>query len=123
MVLESLTGLLTSFMALNPVFLVAGFILFILIAYKLFQALIKAFIVGAIAASFPVIANLMGMNVPITIHSILWFATIGVIAFLMYSAINGGARMARFAVTPFGRLFRKTPVKTVIIREKPAKKS
>jgi hypothetical protein len=94
------------------------FLVFIVLAYKIFQALIKAFIVGVISATFPVIANLAGMDVPLTINSVIWFAIFGVTAFLMYATISGGLKIMRIFMRPFRGLFTKKPVERIIIREK-----
>lgn len=102
----------------NTVLLFVVFLVFIVLAYKIFQAMIKAFIVGVIAATFPVIANLMGMDVPITINNIIWFALFGVAAYLLYATIAGGAKIMGLVMRPFRGLFGKKPVQKVIIREK-----
>lgn len=121
MVLETIIEIMNGVAQINTVLLAAVFLFFIVIAYKVFQALIKAFIVGIIAAAFPIVANLLGMDVPLTFTSVIWFAIFGVAAFMLYATISGGAKIARFAMKPFGALFRKKNVKTVIIREKETK--
>ena len=123
MVLEFLIDLLGSFTQMNTVLLMAIFLVFIVLAYKVFQALIKAFFVGVIAATFPVVAFIMGMDVPLTITNIMWFAIFGVTAYLLYASISGGAKIMRMLMKPFRGLFSKKPVQKVIIREKesPAK--
>ena len=118
MVLEIILGLMGSITQMNPVLLGVIFLFFIVIAYKVFQALIKAFIVGVIAASFPIVANLFGLDVPLTFYSVMWFALFGVAAFMLYATISGGAKIAGFAMKPFGVMFRKKNVKTIIIKEK-----
>ncbi len=118
MVLELIPDILTKLTQLNTVLLLAVFLVFIVLAYKIFQALIKAFIVGVIAATFPVVASLMGMNVPLTISSVIWFAIFGVAAYLLYATISGGAKIVGFVMRPFRALFTRKPVQKVIIREK-----
>jgi hypothetical protein len=118
MVLEVIPDILVKLTQLNTVLLLALFFVFIVLAYKIFQALIKAFIVGVISATFPVVANLMGMDVPLTISSVIWFAIFGVAAYLMYATISGGARIVGMAMKPFSRLFNRRPVQKVIIRER-----
>ena len=118
MVLEFVIEFLKGLSQLNTVLLMAIFLVFIVFAYKVFQALIKAFIVGVIAATFPVVANLIGMNVPLTINSVIWFAIFGVTGFLLYASITGGVKIIRMLMRPFRGLFSKKPVQKIIIREK-----
>jgi hypothetical protein len=118
MVLEFLTEFVTGFTQMNTVLMLAVFLVFIVLAYKIFQALIKAFIVGVISAAFPLVANLMGLNVPLTLTNVIWFAIMGVTAYLMYATVTGGARIIRLILKPFSALFRKKPVQKIIIREK-----
>ncbi len=118
MVLELIPDLLMNLTQVNTVVLLAVFLVFIVLAYKIFQALIKAFIVGVIAATFPVVANLMGMNVPLTLSSVMWFAIFGVAAYLMYATLSGGAKIAGIVMRPFRGLFAKKPVQKIIIKEK-----
>ena len=118
MVLEMVVEILQMLSQMNTVLLVGAFFVFIVLAYKIFQALIKGFIVGVISAAFPIVANLMGMDVPLSINSIIWFAIFGVAAFLMYASITGGIKITKLFMRPFKGLFTKKPVKTIIIREK-----
>ena len=118
MVLEFIPDLLMKLSQVNSFLLMAVFLLFIVLAYKVFQALIKAFIFVVISASFPIVANLMGMSVPLTISSIVWFAILGVTAYLLYASVTGGARIMRMAMRPFRGMFTKKPVQKIIIREK-----
>jgi len=123
MVLELIPDILMKLTQLNTVILLAVFLVFIVLAYKIFQALIKAFIVGVISATFPVVASLAGMDVPLTISSVIWFAIFGVAAYLLYATISGGAKIAGLVMRPFRGLFRRKPVQKVIIREKENSKS
>ena len=118
MLLDVAMEFFRSLSQMNTVLLMGVFLIFIILAYKVFQALIKAFIVGVIAATFPIVANLMGMDVPLTINSIVWFAIFGVTGFLLYATISGGVKMVRMVMRPFRGLFKKKPVERIIIREK-----
>jgi hypothetical protein len=116
--LEAIVDFLGQLSQVNTVVLFAVFLVFIVLAYKIFQALIKAFIVGVIAATFPVVANLMGMDIPLTLNSMIWFAVFGVVAYLFYATVSGGAKIIGLAMRPFRGLFRRKPVQKVIIRER-----
>ena len=104
MVLETIIEIVKSISEVNSIILPIIFIIFIVLAYKIFQTMIKAFIVGVIAASFPVVAYFMGLDVPLTLESVVWFAIFGVGAYILYATISGGAKIAGFAMKPFGFL-------------------
>ncbi len=125
MVFELVITLFRELSQIHIILLMAVFLVFIAFAYKAFQVLIKGFMVGVISASFPVIATLLGLDVPLTINNIVWFAILGVSSFLLYHTMSGGVRMMRLIYRPFGRMFRKkTPVvQKIIIRERESSSS
>ena len=116
--LETIINLMIEISKINTALLMLVFVGFIVLAYKVFQTVIKAFIVGVIAAAFPIVANLMGMDVPLTLSNIIWFAIMGVTAFLVYASVTGGIKVVRIVMKPFNRMFSKKPVQKIIIREK-----
>lgn len=84
------------------------FLAFIVIAYKIFQFVAKAFIVGIIAALFPIFANMfLGFNIPINIQSILWFALLGIEIFLVYSFLLSIGKIVKIITYPFRRKQKK----------------
>jgi len=87
-VLESIAGILGGIAQLHPVFVLLIFILFVAVAYKVFKALIKALMIGVIAAIFPFFANYIGISVPTDISTIVWFGTFGVLFFLVYNVVH-----------------------------------
>jgi hypothetical protein len=107
MVLELLTQLISQIQEMNSILLIMVFLIFLILAYKLFQTVVKALIVGVIAAAFPFVANLFGLNVPVTLSSILWFAIFGVILYFAYAFISGGVKIIKTVLSPFRALFRK----------------
>lgn len=107
MVMEFITQLISYLSQVNSIILIAVFLIFIILAYKLFQTAIKAVIVGIIAAAFPFVASFLGFNVPLTLNSVLWFALTGVILYFAYAIISGGIKIVRIVMSPFRRLFRK----------------
>jgi hypothetical protein len=118
MVLDLALDFFRSMAQINTFLLFIIFFVFVIFAYKVFQTVIRAFIVGVIAATFPIVGNLMGMNIPLTITSIIWFAIFGVAAYLLYSSIRSGARIIGLIFRPFRGLFGKKPVQKIIIKEK-----
>ncbi len=92
---------------INSVILFLVFIFFVVIAYKIFKTLFKALMVGLISAMFPVIAYLLGFNIPVTFQSIIWFSLTGMLLFFLYSIISGGVKIIKILTSPFKLLFRK----------------
>ena len=91
----------------STVFLFIVFFIFIVLAYKVFQTLMKALVVGVIAAAFPIVANLIGMDVALSLNSILWFAIAGVALYFAYAFMSGGVKIVKIATSPFRFIFRK----------------
>ncbi len=87
--------------------LLAIMIVFIFLAYKIVKILAKAAIVGLLAALFPVFANyFLGVDIPITLYNIIWFAVTGIGLFLVYSFVRGGWKVVKLIFSPFKALFR-----------------
>ncbi len=107
MVLEFLTQIFSQLQQVNSIFLLIVFFVFLILAYKLFQTVMKAIIVGVIAAAFPFVANMFGFSIPITLNSILWFAIFGVVLYFAYAFISGGVKIIKLIFSPFKVLFRK----------------
>ena len=107
MVLEFLGEIFSQLMGMNSILLFIIFFIFIILAYKLFQTVIKALIIGVIAAAFPFIANALGFSIPINLNTILWFAIFGVLLYFAYSFIAGGVKIVKLVLSPFRWLFRK----------------
>jgi len=107
MVLEFLTQIFSQLQQANTLLLFIVFFIFLILAYKLFQTVVKALIVGVIAAAFPFVANMLGFSVPITLNSILWFAIFGVVLYFAYAFISGGVKIIKIILSPFKALFRR----------------
>jgi hypothetical protein len=94
------------------------FVIFIVIAYKLVKFLFKAFIIGLVAAIFPVVGNLvLGLNIEISFFNILWFAVTGIGLFVLYSIVRTGWKFLRVLTKPFRWARRPTKEK----KQKPQK--
>ncbi|UCD07905.1 MAG: hypothetical protein JSW41_02990 [Candidatus Aenigmatarchaeota archaeon] len=107
MVLEFLTQIFSQLQQANSILLFIVFFVFLILAYKLFQTVIKALIIGVIAAAFPFVANMFGFNIPITLSNVLWFAIFGVVLYFAYAFISGGVKIIKIIFSPFKVLFRK----------------
>jgi hypothetical protein len=77
------------------------FVIFIVIAYKLVKFLFKAFIIGLVAALFPIAGNLVfGLDIQITLFNIIWFAGTGIGLFLLYSIVKMGWKFLKVITAP-----------------------
>lgn len=86
----------------------AVFIIFTIIAYKLVKFVFKTFMIGLVAALFPVFANLFfGWGIPINLSSMLWFAFTGMGFFILYTIARLGVKGIKVAVSPLKLLKRK----------------
>ncbi len=98
-----------------------GFLIFIVIAYKFIRFLVNVFIIGLVSAFFPLFANFIGLSVPITFDSIIYFAFLGIIVYIIYYVVSGGYKIIRIILAPF-RILKGKPkekvVKKVIVKEK-----
>ena len=79
----------------------ALFVIFIVIAYKLFKFVFKAFLIGLVAAMFPVAGNLLfGLEIEITLFNIIWFAVTGIGLFVLYTIVKMGWKFLRVLTAP-----------------------
>ena len=126
--IEEIIGQLTQFLQFNNILIFVILFVFIIIAYKVFQCAIKAIIIGAIAASFPIIAYFAGIPMPgmfaeiSFLSRVLWFGFFGVVAYVLYFFAVHSLRTVRWVLSPFKRLFREKPKvikknKTIVIKE------
>ncbi len=95
------------FMDLNMILLFVGFFIFIVIAYKIFKVVAKALLIGLIGAAFPVVVNYLGMQemfgitIELSFQNIIFFALIGIVAFVVYYVISGIVKVTKAVTSPF----------------------
>lgn len=98
---------LGQFMQPQIILLFIGFFIFIIIAYKLFKLVARALIIGLIGAAFPVVVNFLGFNnifgieIALSFQNIIFFALVGIVAFLVYYVISGMVKVVGFMARPF----------------------
>lgn len=98
----------------------AVFIIFIVIAFKLVKFLFKAFIIGLVAAVFPIVGNMFfGLNIEITLFNIIWFAGTGILLFVLYAIIKMGWKFLKVITSPIR--WARRPVKHKKEKEKQSK--
>ncbi len=125
--IHNITGLLSGLAGNNLLLMSLLFFVFVILAYKTFQIVLRAIIIGVISASFPVIANLFGLGIPLTVGSILWFGLFGAVSYITYSMITGSLKIVKWSLMPFKKLFKSSPKehhyhKTIIVREEDLKR-
>ena len=74
---------------INPIFLFIIFILFVFIAYKIFKILVKALIIGIIAALFPFFANYIGVPMATDLNTMIFFGIFGVLFVPVFKIVHG----------------------------------
>lgn len=85
----------------------AIFIIFTILAFKLVKFLFKAFMIGLVAAMFPVVGNMVfGLSIEISLYNMIWFAVTGMGLFVAYSAVRTGWKFVKLALSPL-KLFRR----------------
>ena len=121
MVVSEMISLL---LQLDTMVLFVVLFLLIIIAYKLFKYLLRVFVTGVAFAFFPIIANLIGIPVPLTFQSVVWSALFGIMAYLAYSVMHTGLKIVGIVLSPFKRMFKKKPKvqKIVVVEERDRKK-
>ena len=78
------------------------FVIFIVIAYKLVKFVFKAFLVGLVAALFPIFGNLLfDLGIEISLFNIFWFALTGIGLFILYSILKAGWKFLKVITWPF----------------------
>jgi CBS domain containing-hemolysin-like protein len=100
---------LGQFLQMDIILLFVGFFIFIVVAYKIFQVVFKALLIGLIGAAFPVVINFLGFNnlfgvaIELSFQNIIFFALIGIVAFVAYYILSGIVRVTKFVTSPFRR--------------------
>lgn len=76
-----------------------------LIAYKVFAFVFRMVLTGLAFGTFPLIANAVGIAVPLSLEAILWSALLGIVMYLMYASLMFGVRILNLMFLPFRKLF------------------
>lgn len=115
---ESVTGL-SFFQGIPDVGLIIIFMIFVVIAFKVFKMVLKIVSVGIVAAVFPFFANyFMAMAIPVTFQTLATYALLGMFICFVYL---GAKTIYKVVSWPFrGRP--RTVVKKVYVKDKNKKK-
>jgi hypothetical protein len=86
----------------------AVFIIFTILAYKMVKFLFKTFMIGLVAAMFPVVGSMVfGLGIEISLYNMIWFAVTGMGLFIAYSAIRFVWKFLKLGLSPFKLLRRR----------------
>ena len=116
-ILDAGKYLLGQVLQLDTMLLVILGIVLIIVAYKIFKYILKLVFTGIIFAFFPLIANFIGLEIPLTIQNILWSALLGIVVVFVYGIISTGFKVTKIILAPFKRKFDRPRVQKIIIRE------
>ncbi|NOX71728.1 MAG: hypothetical protein GXO64_03460 [Candidatus Micrarchaeota archaeon] len=82
----------------NMIWLLIVFVIFMVVAFKVFKIIMRTITIAIIAAIFPFVARFVfGMNIPITIDSVLWFVITAIALYFIYFIARGGYKLIHFA--------------------------
>lgn len=94
MAFEFLAGLLD----LHPAVIFVIFVVFVIIAYQVFKAVMKIALIAIVGALFPLAAPFIGLDVPLSLSSSLWFAILAVALYIGYALLKIAAAPVRWAL-------------------------
>ena len=116
MALETAFFLAQELLKLNPFLLLGAVFAFAFVAYKLFATLLKVLVTGIAFATFPIIANIVGIPVPLTLQTVLWSAITGIVVYFAYMGISFAFKVINAVFSPFKKSFGKREVRKVVVK-------
>ena len=119
MVFETAFSVLGELLKLDPFMLFALVLAGAYVSLRVLGMVIRILLTGLAFGSFPVIANLAGIGVPLTIQSIMWSALLGIMIYFVFMGLKFGYTIMNAALWPFTRKRgKKVVVKKVPKEEK-----
>jgi hypothetical protein len=109
---------LSGFSDSDLILLIGAGIVFLVMAYMIFKQLMKAFIIGIIAAAIPVVLYLTDFSSELDIQTIIWFGLAGIATYFVYDVIAGWMTIVRIITWPIrSALKRGKPKPKEVIKE------
>ena len=93
--LEMIFGLVGEVGTMNLAVLLVLLVIGIVLAMKMFSYLLKAVLTGIAFGIFPIVANYIGLPVPVTIASIVNSAIFGIVLYMAFSFIKMGYNLSQ----------------------------
>ena len=112
-----LTGLGGGLLEANPLILVAGLIILLIIVFYLVKTLIKTAIVGLFSAFLVVAAAIIGVPVPFTLQSLILAAILGIAIYTILSYLELAFKALKVATFPIRKLAGRKK-KEVVVKER-----
>lgn len=113
---------LSGFSDSDLILLIGAGIVFLVMAYMIFKQLMKAFIIGIIAAAIPVVLYLMDFSSELDIQTVIWFGLAGIATYFVYDVISGWITIVRIITWPIRFVFRRGKAKPKEAKPKEATK-
>jgi len=85
-------------------FLVAMLALFIFVCFKLFSSFMTGLKIAVISALFPVVLNMLGYSIQLSVENLLGFANLGLMLYVCYLAIRAAGGLLRALTWPFRKI-------------------
>ena len=101
--------------------LIGAGIVFLIMAYMIFKQVMKAIIIGVVFAAVPVVLYLLGMEIDLSLQTIIWFSLFGIATYFVYDVISGWFKIMRILTWPIRAALRKPAVKAKQKEEKKGK--
>jgi hypothetical protein len=80
-------------------------VVFLVMAYMIFKQLMKAFVIGLVSAAIPVMLYLLGVDIGLSVQTVIWFGLAGIATYFVYDVINGWMTIIRIITWPIRHAF------------------
>ncbi|MBI4181552.1 MAG: hypothetical protein HY520_01115 [Candidatus Aenigmarchaeota archaeon] len=107
MVLETALALLERLLELNPFLLLGVIVVAAYLAFRIFQTIVKMLITGIAFGLFPILANLLGIPIPLTLQTILWSVILGIATYMAYMGLSFFFKVVNAVFSPLKKGFQK----------------
>lgn len=116
MALEFLLSLVHRLLGLDPLVMIGILLVVTFIAFRVVAFFLRALLTGVAFGVFPVVANLLGIGVPLTLNTILWSMILGIALYFAYVTVSTGNRLINFVLSPFRGSF-QTRTQRVVVKK------
>lgn len=117
MALETAFFLAGELLKLNPILLLGVVIVSAYAAFRIFAYILRMLTTGLVFGAFPLIANVVGIPIPLTLQSILWSVFLGMVIYLCYGGLTFVWKIMGAFSSPVRRGFGRSQAKTVVVKK------
>ena len=101
------TGIASGLLEINPLFLLAGLIVVIILVFYVLKTLMKIAIVGLFSALLVMVANFLGFPIPISLQTLITTAMLGIIFYTVLKYVEIAFKILKAATYPVRRIAKK----------------